>query len=258
MNARKLGFIKTLIKQSANVPPQVYVNDDPTRHIRTGARVGGGIGAGLGMLGTLKGSKAVIQSDIPKKISIPAVALLNLMSGATAGTIGAAGGAGIGALKQAGLNDKVPLTKSANDNKGDNMDKVNDAYIKGFLDKCAEAGIDPEELLKQAQWAQIGQFAAKTLPKVLPWAKSVGSKALGYGSQALGAVKQYGSQALGAAKRYGGQALDTAKQYGGQAMHQIATNPVAAYGTGIGVGGLAGGSIGYQAGKQSQNQNMPR
>ena len=69
---------------------------------------------------------------------------------------------------------------------------MNEAFVKGFMSKCAEAGVDPEELMKAAQGGLLGTIgravtgglskglsgAGSQLSKVSP---NLGGRLSGYG-----------------------------------------------------------------------------
>jgi len=114
-------------------------------------------------------------------------------------------------------------------------------YEQGFMNKCAEYGIDGKALLKAAQTAEAPDAAAaqaladsldQTLPRDLPGAGKWGARIGGYGS-----IPYLGSAGVGAAL---GAMIDRKKRLRGALIGAL---------LGIPVGGTA---LGYAAGKQVQ------
>ncbi len=100
------------------------------------------------------------------------------------------------------------------------MTNIEKAYIEGFS-KVAEAhGVDPEELAKQAQWAQIGRLASKVAPYIQRGAKTVSNlpgAAMNAGKNISKATAPY----IQPYKQIGNKAVSGMKQLGSQVGNGI-------------------------------------
>ncbi len=88
---------------------------------------------------------------------------------------------------------------------------MDEAYWQGFVEKCAELGVDPEELLKQAQLGAtlkgtVGPMASKAWKVVMDAVRKFGATAAGKGIGQFGRGVAAPYKALGRSLAGGGTA----------------------------------------------------
>lgn len=123
-----------------------------------GAVSGGMLGALLGGIPAAIAGGAAGYGGTPEKAS----RLEKLKNAILAAVAAGSAGAGTGALTGAAMGAPLgAVTRAAQKQGGAELDI---AYEEGFVQKCAEVGVDPEELLKQSG---IGSAIGRKTPEIL-------------------------------------------------------------------------------------------